>query len=72
MSPSDDLMISSIALLICIVLGILGFRNNFKVHDTLKPHRPPWMLISLASIATGFMLLVHIANLIGFETGGRM
>lgn len=69
MSPQDDLLLSSIGLLICAALGVIGYRNHFKKHDTLKPHRPPWMLICLASIATGFMLLVHLVNLMGFETG---
>jgi len=58
-----------IGLGICIFLGITGFRNHFKKHTTIKPHRLPWMLISLAAIATGFMLLVHVVNLFGLETG---
>jgi len=69
MSPSDDLLISTIVLVTCIVLGVMGFRNHFKVREVVKPHRLPWMLISLGSIATGFMVLVHIVNLLGVETG---
>lgn len=71
MSPSNDMTISLIALAICAWLGIIGFRNHFKKHDTIKPHRLPWMLISLAAVATGFMILVHIVNLFGLETGRR-
>lgn len=71
MSRSDDLLISSIALLVCIGLVILGFRQNFKEKTEFRRIRPPWMLIALAAISFGFMILVHIANLFGFETGGR-
>jgi len=69
MSPSNDMTISLIGLGICACLGVIGFRNHFKKHTTIKPHRLPWMLISLASIATGFMVLVHVVNLFGLETG---
>ena len=71
MSHSEDLLISSIALLVCIALVILGFRQNFKEKTEFRRVRPPWMVIALASISVGFMILVHIANLFGFETGGR-
>jgi Na+/melibiose symporter-like transporter len=69
MSPSTDMSVSLIGMAICIFLGIIGFRNHFKKHTTIKPHRLPWMIISLAAIATGFMLLVHVVNLFGLETG---
>ena len=69
MSPQNDLYLTCFALIICVILGVAGFRNHFKLHEVVKPHRPPWMIISLGSIATGFMLLVHLVNLIGFETG---
>ena len=69
MSQQNDLILTSLLLVLCIVLGVAGFRNHFKVHDVVRPHRPPWMIISLGSIATGFMLLVHLVNLLGVETG---
>jgi len=69
MSPENDMTISLIGLAICVFIGVAGFREHFKKHKTIKPHRLPWMLISLAAIATGFMLLVHVVNLLGLETG---
>jgi len=69
MDPSNDMTISLIGLFICILIAVGGFREHFKKHTTIKPHRLPWMLISLAAIATGFMLLVHVVNLFGVETG---
>ena len=63
MSHSDDLLISFIALAICIGLVILGFRENFKEKTEFRSIRPPWMIIALAAISVGFMILVHIVNL---------
>jgi len=71
MSQSDDLLISFIALFVCVGLVILGFRQNFKEKTEFRRVRPPWMLIALAAISIGFMVIVHIVNLLGFETGNR-
>ncbi|WP_371396901.1 hypothetical protein [Fretibacter rubidus] len=60
-----------IALVLVAGLGIVAFQRNFAKHDKLKPRMVPWMIIALGCIATGFMLLVHLMNLLGFETGGR-
>lgn len=69
MTPSDDLLLTSIGLAICIFLGVLGFRLHFKKHEELKTRMIPWIIISLGAIATGFMLLVHLVNILGLETG---
>jgi len=29
------------------------------------------MIMALAAISVGFMVIVHLANLLGFETGNR-
>jgi cytochrome b subunit of formate dehydrogenase len=71
MSFSDDLTLSLIGLTLCVGLGVLGFRNHFAEKTNIRLHRPPWMIIALASLATGFMIIVHLANLFGFETGNR-
>ena len=71
MSHSDDLLISVIALLICAGIAVLGFHQNFEEKTEFKRMRPPWMPIALAAISVGFMVIVHIANLFGFETGNR-
>jgi len=71
MSHSDDLLISIIALVFCVGLAILGFHQNFKEKTEFRRVRPPWMPIALAAISIGFMIIVHIANLFGFETGNR-
>lgn len=66
---STDLKVSLLALLICAVLGTVSFQRHFAKHDKLKPRMVPWMLIALACLATGFMIVVHLVNLMGFETG---
>jgi len=53
----------------CVIIGIFAFRRHFAKHDKLKPRMVPWIIISLAAIATGFMVLVHLVNLLGIETG---
>ena len=71
MSHSEDLLISVIALLICAGIAVLGFRQNFKEKTEFRRVRPPWMIIALAAISIGFIVIVHIVNLLGFETGNR-
>jgi len=69
MSHSDDLLLTSIGLAACVIIGIFAFRRHFAKHDKLKPRMVPWIIISLGAIATGFMLLVHLVNILGIETG---
>ena len=69
MTPSDDLFFTSLGLAACVLLGALAFRLHFKKHEELKTRMIPWIVISLGAIATGFMLLVHLVNLLGLETG---
>lgn len=69
MPIEHDLTYTLFGLLACALLGTYGFIKNFKKHDRLKAPVVPWMIISLACLATGFMLIVHLVNLLGFETG---
>ena len=62
-------MLTLLALAFCATLAVVSFRNHFGEKQSIKPHRLPWMIIALGSIATGFMVIVHLANLLGFETG---
>ena len=64
-----DLQLTLFGLLLCAGLAVLGFQRHFRLHDKLKPRMVPWMIIALGSIATGFMLIVHLVNLLGIETG---
>jgi len=66
---STDLKFSLLGLCVCALLGAIAFRRHFAVHDKLKPRMVPWMLIFLACVSTGMMIVVHLVNLMGFETG---
>ena len=55
----------------CLGLGALSYRLHTREHNELAPRMVPWIIIAIACLATSFMLGVHLANLIGFETGGR-
>jgi len=69
MTITNDLLGTSVGLATCIVVAIFAFRRHFAKHDKLKPRMVPWIIISLGAIATGFMLLVHLVNILGIETG---
>ena len=69
MIHSQDMTLTLAGLTFCILVGIYAFRKNFARHDELAPRMVPWMIICLACLATGFMLFVHLVNLIGFQTG---
>ena len=71
MDPSTDLTLTLIALAICAGLAVLGLKGRFREKTDIRPYRVPWMPIALLAIAVGFMLIVHLANLFGFETGQR-
>lgn len=69
MSFQTDLIITLTALSICAALGSFSFIRHFKPHDNLKGRIIPWMIVCLACLATGFMVVVHLVNLLGWETG---
>jgi len=69
MNISNDLLFTSLGLVACAGIGSYAFRRHFAKHDELKPRMVPWIIISLGCIATSFMLLVHLVNILGIETG---
>ncbi|MGB3456256.1 MAG: hypothetical protein WBG08_10585 [Litorimonas sp.] len=71
MDPTLDLILTLSGIAVCAVLAVVGIRLRFREKTDIRPYRMPWMIIALVAIAVGFMLVVHLANLFGFETGGR-
>jgi len=69
MTPAQDMKYTLIALVVVALLGAVCFQRHFAPHDKPKPRMVPWMMIFLACIATGMTLIVHLVNLLGFETG---
>ena len=50
----------------------LGFFANTKfgtVRDDGRPHQVPWGLVMVLSVFGVFLVVVHLLNLIGLETG---
>lgn len=72
MTHQDDLILSFVVLFICIGLGALSYYQANKPWTKMTPRMVPWMPIMLGCAATGLMVIVHLANLLGFETGGGM
>ena len=71
MDPTLDLILTSGGILLCAALAAIGIRLRFQEKNDIRPYRMPWMVIALVSIAVAFMLVVHLVNLFGFETGNR-
>lgn len=57
------------SLVFCLGGSGFCFWRAMRPRDSLKPDMIPWMFISMGLLAGAFMLLVHIVNLLGFETG---
>ena len=71
MDPSHDLALTLTGIVVCAALALVGIRQRFTEKQDIRPYRMPWMPIALLAIAVGFMLIVHLANIAGFETGRR-
>jgi len=66
-----DLTLTLTGLVFCALIGIFSFYKHFQKRDSFKAPIIPWILPCLAALATGFMLMVHLVNLMGIETGRR-
>ena len=68
---TSELIFTIAALAICLTLGVFSYHRHTRPHDKLSPRLVPWIIIAIACLATSFMLLVHLVNMFGIETGGR-
>jgi len=66
-----DIIYVLIALTACANLGLFSYNRHTREHNELAPRMIPWIFIAMGSLATCFMLAVHLVNLLGFETGHR-
>lgn len=62
---------SLLSLVACIGLGLFSYKRHTREHNELAPRMIPWIIIAMACLATSFMLIVHLVNLLGIETGNR-
>lgn len=68
----SDLEGTILGVILCSGIGAFCFWRHFRKRETLKAAPIiPWIIPGLGAAATGFMLMVHLVNLMGFETGGR-
>ena len=67
-----DLQLTLTGIVFCAIVGSLSFYKHFQKTEKFKAPIIPWIIPALACIATGFMLVVHLVNILGIETGGRM
>ncbi|MCF6275517.1 MAG: hypothetical protein L3J05_07120 [Robiginitomaculum sp.] len=66
---TPDILYTSLGLITCIGLGALSYHLHTREHNKLQPRMVPWIIITMACVATSFMLVVHLMNLFGLETG---
>lgn len=71
MYSDNHFLYTVIGALICALAGAFCFWRGNRPHEGLKPRLVPWNFIAFGFIAFGFVLVVHIVNLLGFETGRR-
>lgn len=70
MDSATHLGITIVILLACLAGSALCYHLGTRDHDSLKPRMMPWKFISFGLIAAALMVLVHLANLLGWQTGG--
>ena len=68
---TPNILYTLLGLIACLSLGILSYHLHTREHNKLQPRMVPWIIIAMACVATSFMLIVHLMNLFGLETGRR-
>jgi hypothetical protein len=65
-----DLTVTLIVLAVGAGLFVFGSWKSAQPADPLKPRMAPWRLIMIVSGVVAILMLVHVVNLFGVETGG--
>lgn len=68
---NTDYILTISGLALCVGLGLLSWKLHTRENNSVRPRMVPWIIIAMGCLATSFMLVVHLINLFGFETGGR-
>ncbi|MAK62886.1 MAG: hypothetical protein CMK09_18105 [Ponticaulis sp.] len=66
---SVHLGLSVLAILLAIGFAVFCSYRAGLPRDDLKPKRLPWTFLMILSGFLAFILLVHLFNVLGFETG---
>lgn len=64
-----DWLITLGAMLGFTAFAALASHNSGKPYDVERPPRLPWRLLMLVSAFLAALCLVHMINLLGYETG---
>jgi len=73
---TDDTLLSfwttvALALLGLAVAAFAGWRHGLPAQPEKGPRMIPWMIILLVAATWTLVMVVHVVNLLGIETGGR-
>ena len=60
---------TALALAVCAAMAALAYHRHFTPARGFRHRKINWMVVCLAFVAVSFVLLVHLVNLAGFETG---
>lgn len=69
MHGGPDIHLTAGLLAFCVIGAALCFWLGSRKHDKLEPRMVPWMFIAFGFVATTFILVIHLVNLAGVETG---
>ena len=58
-------------LVLAVLLFFYGSWRSAQPADPLKPRLIPWRPILMVSGVVALLMLAHLVNLFGFETGNR-
>ena len=72
MDKATDLSVTIIVLIAALGLAALCWHLGTRERNQLKPRMMPWKFITFGLLATALMVLVHLANILGWQTGGGM
>ena len=70
-TSSTDFRLTVAGLALCLLIGLFSYHRHFSPVRGGGYRRVNWMVVGLAFVALGVMLLVHLVNLFGIETGRR-
>lgn len=66
-----DLTVTIAVFAIAGALFAFGSWRSAQPADPLKPRLIPWRPVIIISGVVGLLMLVHLVNLLGVQTGGR-
>ena len=72
MDKTTDMAITIFVLLASLALAALFWHLGTRERNDLKPRMVPWKFLTFGLLATALMVLVHLANLLGWQTGGGL